>query len=528
MSTSPASSAEWLRALRDRAEAQRARAHTKLHTLSQAQDLLQELETYQLELELQNEELLIAQQAAEIARAEYTDLYEHAPVAYLTLTLTGMVERANQRACALLGTVTTRLVGRRFLVFVAPACRDAYANWQADLLAGRAPLSTELSVLTEDGALRLTQLEGVIGPDGTTGRLALLDMTEQRRAAAALRHSQEQARLALTASGAGVVEWEGAANSLFLDEQARFLLGLPGPGGYLPLTTLWQQVLPADRDTLLVTLNGAVEGLPLDLEFRVFDLADEPRYLAAHCEIVFEAGRRLRLIGLVRDVTARRQAQEEAARLRLHQQQAVFEAVLATQEEERRRMAESLHNGVGQLLYLLKLSLERPGSKPPADASRLLEEAIRDLRAVSVELAPPVLEDFGLQSALEALSQRVAPPLRVHYNFRGLRPAMPRPFETTIYRLVQELLNNVLKHAQAKEVFLHVVREGNLVDISVDDDGQGFSPSPPSTTGTGLASIRTQVTRLGGALRVVSQPGYGASVSIELPVQEMPLEVAGT
>ena len=78
----------------------------------------------------------------------------------------------------------------------------------------------------------------------------------------------------------------------------------------------------------------------------------------------------------------------------------------------------------------------------------------------------------------------------------------------------------MLKHAQATEVFLHVVRENDTVDISVDDDGQGFCPPGPddSVSGIGLTSIRSQVARLGGTLRVISRPGHGTSVSIELPV----------
>ena len=222
------------------------------------------------------------------------------------------------------------------------------------------------------------------------------------------------------------------------------------------------------------------------------------------------------------DVTAYRQAQEEAATARLAQQQAVFKAVLATQEAERRRMAEALHNGVGQLLYLAKLHLGQDNAPPATAARALLDEAIRDVRALSAELAPAVLEGFGLKAALEAMARRVpAQQLRVHCNFQGLETPLPAPLPILVYRMVQELLNNVLRHAEASEVFLHVVREADQLAVNVDDDGQGFDPPGPGKVppGIGLTSIRGQVAQLGGQLRVVAQPGHGAAISIELPIQ---------
>ena len=517
-----------LSALRTRAEAQLLNqpppATGAPEITAQMQNLLLELQTHQLELEMQNEELVAAHLGAEHARNEYADLFEQAPVPYVTLSAEGLIERVNQRACQLLAAPdASRLVARRFLAFVAPISRNAAADWLAQLQAGAAqPATIELQLLTDTGSPLIAQLDGVVrpGPAAHGCRLTLLDMSERHRAAAALRRSQERTRLALAASGAGVVEWDCATHMLYLDELARNLFGLPGPAGRLPLRDVQARVLPEDQSALTTALNRAVAGESLALEFRVRAEPEPPRYLAAHGEIIFEAGMRLHLIGQVRDVTARRQAQEEADALRLNQQKAVFEAVLAAQEEERRRMAETLHNGVGQLLYLTKLRLAQGTGVSLEPAIRLLDEAIRDVRTLSAELAPSVLEDFGLKAALETMAKRVPKQqLRVQCNFQGLDGSLPPTLQTLIYRMVQELLNNVIKHAAAEEVFLHVVREADQITVNVDDDGQGFegAASHAEASGIGLTSIRSQVARLGGQLHITSHPGCGTAVSIVLP-----------
>ena len=220
------------------------------------------------------------------------------------------------------------------------------------------------------------------------------------------------------------------------------------------------------------------------------------------------------------DITESEQLKEAATRQQLRQQQEVFSAILTTQEEERRRIAEALHNGLGQLLYGTRLRLDAlPASASVRATQELLNEAIRTTRTISFELTPGILEDFGLSVALEELVKRIPrEQLLVDLNLNGLDQPLPKLLQVAIYRIVQELLNNVMKHAQAQEVFVQVSREEQL-HLSVEDDGAGFDlTEEPSHHGIGLAGIRTRVNLLGGSLSIQSRAGKGTGVFLALPI----------
>ena len=220
------------------------------------------------------------------------------------------------------------------------------------------------------------------------------------------------------------------------------------------------------------------------------------------------------------DITERELLKEEATRQRLRQQQEVLSAILSTQEEERRRIAEGLHNGVGQLLYATRLQLDALTLSPAVQASRrLLNEAIEATRSISFELTPSILEDFGLEVALRELVSRIPGSLPVDLNLHGLAEPLPDLLSIAIYRIVQELLNNVMKHAQAQEVFVQVSCEEGQLYLSVEDDGTGFDASAETSLGgIGLAGIRTRVGLLGGTVSINSRPGRGTGFFLQVPV----------
>jgi PAS domain S-box-containing protein len=237
-----------------------------------------------------------------------------------------------------------------------------------------------------------------------------------------------------------------------------------------------------------------------------------------------DGGEMTGILLVIRDITERNRMLADAARLQRQQQQVVFQAIFTAQEAERKRIAEALHNGIGQLLYVTKLTLENQthaGHPPDPAVLSVLNEAIKATRSVSHQLTPGILEDFGLQVALQELCKHIPPEkLQVHLHLTGLHEPRPLLLDLAVYRIVQELLSNVIKHAQAQEVHVQVEQDDDQVVLSVQDNGVGLptsvahSPMP----GMGLSSIRNRADLLGGRFALESRPGQGTVVRVALPI----------
>ncbi len=202
--------------------------------------------------------------------------------------------------------------------------------------------------------------------------------------------------------------------------------------------------------------------------------------------------------------------------------------ILMAQEEERQRIARELHDQAAQsltsLLVHLRL-LEKAHS--PEDAQRqvaalreLTAVALEDVRRIALNLRPKILDDLGLVAALRWLvdefNAQAGP--RATLDMDGLTSRLPRPVELVLYRVVQEALTNVRRHAQARHVWVHLQVSGDQVTVTVQDDGRGFDPNRLNEgEGLGLLGMRERLASLGGELQVDSQPGQGTRIIGHIP-----------
>jgi signal transduction histidine kinase len=237
------------------------------------------------------------------------------------------------------------------------------------------------------------------------------------------------------------------------------------------------------------------------------------------------------LVVISQDVTDRKGIEAENLALKLLQQKALLNGILEAQEEERRRISESLHNGVGQILYATKLNLDRvnPDLLPDQAAQlsealdttgRLLTEAIRETRRVSHELLPVLLHDFGLEKAIDNFCQRfTGTELRLTCRVVNLDDRLDPPLEVALYRISQELILNAVKHAGADRVTLLLEKQAGELVLEVNDNGKGFGPGHAAAKGMGLRTIRDRVKLLNGTADFASSPG-GVRATIRLPLPE--------
>ncbi len=206
-------------------------------------------------------------------------------------------------------------------------------------------------------------------------------------------------------------------------------------------------------------------------------------------------------------------------------------AVWKVQEEERRRLARELHDGVGQTLTALINQLKRlqQGDNPApglAAALEVAEVALRDVRELSRLLRPPVLDDLGLQAALNWLARtmREHSGLQTEIDWQaGLDERLDHELETLVFRVAQEGLNNVVKHSGSLEASLTLTRAAGSLVLEIADQGRGFESarvlSPAGgAAGLGLRGIRDRVELFGGQLAIRSTPGEGSRLRVVVPL----------
>uniref|UniRef100_A0A540V8C4 Oxygen sensor histidine kinase NreB n=1 Tax=Litorilinea aerophila TaxID=1204385 RepID=A0A540V8C4_9CHLR len=219
------------------------------------------------------------------------------------------------------------------------------------------------------------------------------------------------------------------------------------------------------------------------------------------------------------DITARKEAEQallDAAALR-----------------ERSRLARELHDSVTQALYSSVLYIEAVRLSFANGQANLVEEnlqelhamirqAIADMRLLIFELRPPILDEVGLTGALQARLEAVEVRSGIHPHLR-ITGDVPRlseaaEVENELYRIIQEALNNMLKHAQASQVFIDLHVAADRVRLTIQDDGVGFDPASQEAGGMGIRNMKERAQQLGGELAIYSCPGQGTQIQVEVPL----------
>ncbi|TXF91630.1 sensor histidine kinase [Neolewinella aurantiaca] len=216
----------------------------------------------------------------------------------------------------------------------------------------------------------------------------------------------------------------------------------------------------------------------------------------------------------------RKREEEEKA----HQKELLIAAV-EVQEAERRRIAGDLHDDIGSLLSATRLYLRQLKADAPIEknteirdqALSILDEMIQNTRRITHDLLPPTLEKFGLQAAAEDMCERINKSGGIKVNFRSDTDVRLDPKkEVAIYRVLQELFNNTLKHAKAKTIDVSIGQKQDSFSFVYADDGKGFDPAAIESVGLGLRNIESRVSLIGGNLKSTTSPGNGLTVTVTL------------
>ena len=222
--------------------------------------------------------------------------------------------------------------------------------------------------------------------------------------------------------------------------------------------------------------------------------------------------------------------QQKILQLEQEKQLSAVDAMLRGQEEERGRLARDLHDGLGGMLSGVRQTLNamkgnqiitEESARSFNRALEMLDTSIGELRRVARNMMPEALLKFGLKDAVQDFCDTLneSKAIQVQYQAFGLEKRLPQATEVVVFRIVQELLNNVVKHADANHVLLQLLQDDNRFHITVEDNGKGFDPTIlEKAPGIGWLNIRSRVDYLGGTLDLRTAPGQGTTVEIEISV----------
>jgi PAS domain S-box-containing protein len=370
------------------------------------------------------------------------------------------------------------------------------------------------------------------------------DLTERKRAEAALRESEERLTLAFEGAQEGVYDWNLETGAVVYSTHWKRMLGYDDHEIEPHVSAFERLIHPDDLERATRVNTSVARGdKPYELEFRL-------RHKDGHYVHVLSRGypvRRepggpvVRIVGTHFDLTERKQAEEVRERQRSERARTeLLGRMVFAQEDERRRIAREMHDQFGEQLTALGLRI-RALKESCAGASELearveaLEQVAqqldRDVDHLVWELRPTALDDLGLRAALanyiQDWSMRVGISAELHTT--GLSTdRLASEIETTLYRIAQEALNNIAKHAHASHVEIILDRRGDQVSLIVEDDGVGFDlvGMDADRRGFGLLGMQERAALVGASLEIESAPGEGTTIFVRIPVAVMTSEHA--
>lgn len=361
------------------------------------------------------------------------------------------------------------------------------------------------------------------------------DVTEREHAYSALQRSEERLRLALSGARQGLYDLNVKTGETIVTPEYAIMLGYD-PGTFVETSDAWVERLhPDDREKTAETYRQYISGkLPKYIvEFRQRTKDGGWKWILSLGTIVERdaAGRPLRMLGTHTDIDARKRAEQSLIDYsrQLEQMTARLQEI---REEERKGIARELHDELGQQLTAVKMEIalmERtvrsglgrshviPLDAHMADLRQLVDEAIAIGRRLSLKLRPDVLDKLGFGDAVLWLADdfRERSGISCTVSVPDEASLIRDPVAITLFRIVQEGLTNIMRHAKAQHASIEVVQTNDGWECEISDDGGGFSEALGTRSDAfGLVGIRERVQSLGGSLDIVSVPGRGTTLRV--------------
>lgn len=425
----------------------------------------------------------------------------------------------NDAECALTGHTREEVAGKTDYDFFPKAQVDVFWKYDDEVLSTGVENINEEEITDAQGVLRtiITRKTRYVDPAGNKFIVGVVrDITDRKRAENALRDSESNFRALADNAMDGILILGERGQHVYANRRAAEITGYsveeicglgvrqlvhPDQSASIEaqsLARLAGKAAPNRYETVIVRKDG--RAVPVEVSAALTVWKGRPAALA-----------------IMRDIGNQKRTEEERRRLAA--------SLLEVQEEERKKISAMLHDHLGQLLTLTRLELGSVGvqdeaSKKSVDSAlQRLDEALGSVRRLAVSLRPPILDDLGVQAALETLTEEFADGSGIETSFRrtGRAPELSNAEETCLYRVLQEALTNAVKHSAATVIEVTLRTDEAETRLEVRDNGKGFDTETPGQKGLGVIGMRERLLQCGGSLDVESGKGSGTTIVAHVP-----------
>ncbi len=426
--------------------------------------------------------------------------------------------------------------GKAATNLVAPEYREAFEDLTERVFRGETGM-LQFEIIGLKGRRRWLETHATPLRD-TEGRISQIlgvtrDITERKTGEEALKTAEEKYRSIFENAVEGIFQSTREGSYISVNPAMSRMLGYRSPEELVEVVKdigIQVFVNPLRRVEFVKLLEESGEIRDFEYEARKKD--GSKIWVSSNAKVVHPSDGQFRHYeGTLVDITNRKQSEEMLKEL--------TRKVIETQELERKRIARELHDSIGQMLSAVKFRIQSAGEKivsqkskvwkDLSDAWTLLEQSIHEVRRVSHNLRPSILDDLGLVSAVRNMCEEFADRTRIKVKLKSSRfPQRLLPeVELSVFRIIQEALNNVEQHSRATHLALQIQKKNSHLMVTIKDNGRGFDPQGSyrqrsKARGFGLEGIRERVSTLGGQLDVRAAANKGVHISIEIPLRNIP------
>lgn len=496
--------------------------------------LLNELQIFQLELEMQNEELKVSYQLLEAERAKLAGFFNHAPVGYFILDDIGFVQEANETGADLLKISRHNLSKKRFHSFFSSDEVEEFTDFLKKVASSALRQYIEIKISPGAAHAFYARIEAVAIPDVMSDKaqyyITVADITESRNAQQKLMDTSHRLAMTLSASDTGTWTMDIGKRSIFLDEYSNSIFEIQ-PGEFDGrINNFLSFIHPKDHERVmqLFETSGNLFN-KIDLEVEIITRRGKHKVVYVQGNEIQALNDRKYFAGIIMDITEKTNLAKEAVRIQEENQRNILSATFNAQEKERLQISSALHDSICQILYGIKINLQNYQMTHSLKSefkniNLLLDQVIRETREISYELTPSVLRDFGFAEGIQELAHRLSVAgFRIVADIDANFDQLSEEKQLYLFRIIQELINNCMKHAQASLAEIKIRVEDGWLKLNFRDNGKGFRVKVERSllNGSGLRSIKNRIFLLDGEMDLDSST-QGTSIKIKIKYDNLP------